>query len=63
MLAHQIADQSLGRRAARRLRDSEYFDDLMQLEQCDRNGRVPGVVAPELDEALDYLRNLDANFG
>lgn len=63
MLAHQIAAQSLGRRAARRIRDSEHFEDLMQLEQCDRNGRVAGVVAPELDEALDYLRNLDANFG
>jgi hypothetical protein len=63
MLAHQVADQSLGRRAARRIREHEYFDDLMQLELCDRNGRVPGVVAPELDEALNYVRDLDANFG
>ncbi|HMP06121.1 MAG TPA: HD domain-containing protein, partial [Lacipirellulaceae bacterium] len=38
MLAHQMADQSLGRRAARRLRVSEHFDDLMLLEQCDRQG-------------------------
>jgi hypothetical protein len=63
MLAHQLADQTLGRRAARRLRDSEHFEDLVLLEKCDRNGRQPGVEAPELDEALDYIRDLDAQFG
>ena len=30
---------------------------------CDRGGRKPGVVAPELDEALDYLRDIDTMFG
>lgn len=63
MLAHGAADGTLGRRAYRRLRDSEHYEDLMLLGQCDRAGRKPGVVAPELDEALDYLRQLDANFG
>jgi hypothetical protein len=63
MLAHGIADQSLGRRAHRRLRLSEHYDDLVLLGQCDRAGRQPGVEAPELDEALDYLRDLDATFG
>ena len=63
MLAHGIADQSLGRRAHRRLRDSEYYDDLVLLGECDRAGRQPGVVAPELEEALDYLRELNQMFG
>jgi hypothetical protein len=62
MLAHQLAGQTLGRRAHRRLRDSEHYEDLLLLEQCDRNGRAAGVEAPELDEALDYIRNLDASW-
>jgi hypothetical protein len=63
MLAHQAVEGTLGRRAHRRLRDSEHFDDLMLLERCDRGGRRPGVEAPELDDALDYIRDLDATFG
>jgi predicted HD phosphohydrolase len=63
MLTHQLADGSLGARARRRLKDSEYFDDLLLLGECDRAGRRPGVEAPELDEALDYLRELETMFG
>jgi hypothetical protein len=63
MLAHQLADGSLGRRAARRLRDSEHIEDLVLLERCDRLGRQVGVEASELDDALDYIRELDASFG
>jgi hypothetical protein len=63
MLAHQLVDGSLGKRAQRRLRESEHFEDLVLLERCDRNGRQAGVEAPELDEALDYLRELEAALG
>jgi len=63
MRAHAIADQTLGRRAHRRLRESEYYEDLITLGECDRAGRQPGVEAPELEEALDYLRDLDRMFG
>ena len=63
MLAHEVADQTIGRRKLRRLRESEYFEDLMLLEQCDRAGRQPGVEAPELDEAIDYLREIGRMFG
>lgn len=59
MLAHEISDQTIGHRALRRLRESEHYDDLVLLGQCDRGGRRSGVVASELDEALDYLRELD----
>ena len=63
MLAHQLADGTLGARARRRLEQSEHFDDLVLLGECDRAGRQPGVEAPELDEALDYLRELGKMFG
>ncbi len=63
MLAHQFAEGTLGARAKRRLQQSEHFDDLMLLGECDRAGRQAGVEAPELDEALDYLRNLGKMFG
>jgi len=63
MLAHQLADGSLGARARRRLMQSEHFDDLMLLGECDRAGRQPGAEAPELQEALDYLRELGQMFG
>ena len=63
MLAHQLAKGTLGSRARRRLQQSESFDELVLLSECDRAGRQPGVEAPELEEALDYLRNLKAMFG
>ena len=58
MHSHGIADRTLGRRAHRRLRESEFYDDLVLLGECDRAGRQAGVEAPELEEALDYLRDL-----
>jgi hypothetical protein len=63
MLCHGILDGSIGCRAHRRLRENEYYDDLVLLGRCDRGGRRPGVEAPELEEALDYIRDLDATFG
>jgi len=63
MLAHQLANGTLGTRARRRLERSEHFGDLVLLGQCDRAGRAAGAPAPTLDEALDYLRNLGEMFG
>ena len=51
-------DRTLGARSRRRLEKSENFEELMLLADCDRRGRVSGARAPELDEALDYLRQL-----
>ena len=62
MLAHQLREQTLGARARRRLRQSPHYDDLVLLGECDRAGRQPGAIAPELDEALDYLRQLAQMF-
>lgn len=58
MLAHAVADGVIGRRAHRRLRQSPDYDDLLLLGVCDRAGRVAGAEAPELEEALEYLRDL-----
>lgn len=62
MLSHQIAQGSLGTRRHRRLRECEWYEDLLALGECDRAGRLAGVEAPELDEALDYLRDLGGMF-
>lgn len=63
MLAHKLADGTLGARARRRLEQSENYEDLLLLGECDRAGRQPGVEAPELDEAIAYLRDLQQMFG
>jgi hypothetical protein len=63
MLAHQLAEGTLGARARRRLERSEHFEELVILGECDRAGRQPGAEAPELNEALDYLRELGRMFG
>ncbi|HEV3163080.1 MAG TPA: HD domain-containing protein [Isosphaeraceae bacterium] len=51
---------TLGARQAARLKESTEFDDLMLLCELDRKGRVPGAIVCELSEALDYLRELEA---
>ncbi len=53
-----VNDGSLGVRARRRLEAGEDFEELMLLARCDRMGRRRGVPAPNVDEALDYLRRL-----
>lgn len=63
LIAHHTQAQAaragtLGVRARRRLEASEDYDELMLLAGCDQAGRQAGVEAPELDEALDYLREL-----
>ncbi|QEH38095.1 multifunctional tRNA nucleotidyl transferase/2'3'-cyclic phosphodiesterase/2'nucleotidase/phosphatase [Aquisphaera giovannonii] len=60
MDAHAYRDGSLGARARVRLQASEWFDDLMSLHDLDLGGRVRGAVVCEVDEALDFLRDLDA---
>lgn len=63
MEAQAILDGTLGARAKRRLQQDESYDELILLARCDRAGRQPGAEAPELDEALDYVRDLALTFG
>ena len=63
MQAHKMHDGELGARAKKRLRQHESFDELILLGECDRAGRQAGVPASDLDEALDYIRQLGITFG
>lgn len=63
MTAGALLDGRAGARARRRLAASENFEELMVLAECDRGGRVAGADAPELDEALEYLRVLSQACG
>jgi hypothetical protein len=63
MEAQQELDGTLGMRARRRLKDSPDYDDLLTLARCDRAGRQIGAQAPELEEALEYIRDLAESFG
>jgi len=63
MPAQKILDHTIGVRARRRLQANESYEELVTLAQCDRAGRQPGVMASDLDEALDYLRDLAVTFG
>jgi predicted nucleotidyltransferase len=59
MEAHALRRGALGRRAERRLRAAEDFDDLMLLRDLDDRGRVSGALVCTLEEALDFLRALE----
>jgi predicted HD phosphohydrolase len=63
MEAHRIFDGSIGSRAHRRLRENESYEELLLLCGCDREGRVAGVQTMELEQALEYVRDLDYSFG
>ena len=63
MEAQAAFEGTLGQRARRRLEESEDFEELLLLARCDRHGRVAGVAAPELEEALEYLRELSRTCG
>jgi hypothetical protein len=59
MLAHQVADRSIGMRALNRLRANESFNELLELQRCDVLGRKSGIETTELEDAIDYIRQLD----
>jgi hypothetical protein len=63
MQAHLVRDRTIGHRAHRRLKESPDYEDLMILEDCDHNGRQPGAIVCDLDEALDYIRDLARQYG
>src|SRR5690242_13007350 len=63
MHAHDYRSGKLGARLRRELESSPDFEELMLLHECDIGGRVPGAVVGTLDEALDYLRELERSNG
>jgi predicted HD phosphohydrolase len=63
MLGQAALDGELGARARRRLREHESYEELIILARCDREGRQAGVEASQLEDALQYLRDLEKTFG
>ena len=63
MEAQGYLDGTLGARNRRRLEASPDFEELLLLAECDRDGRAVGVAAPDLVEALEYLRELSRTCG
>ena len=59
MLAQEYKAGTLGHRQRVRMEASEEFEDLMVLRDLDTKGRVPGAHVGTVDEALDYLKELD----
>jgi hypothetical protein len=59
MHAHDYRAGKLGARLRRELESSPDFEELMLLHECDVGGRVSGALVCTLDEALDYLRDLE----
>ncbi|MCE9608523.1 MAG: HD domain-containing protein [Planctomycetia bacterium] len=58
--ANASVEGTLGRRSLRRLAESEWFEDLLQLADCDRRGSSLGVPTSDLESALEYLREMNA---
>lgn len=60
METHKIHANTIGARARKRLASHDSYSELLLLGECDRAGRKQGVETTELEDALDYLRNLGA---
>ena len=63
MDAHAYRSGTIGARLRRELESSPDFEELMLLNECDVAGREAGVQVGTLDEALDYLRELERENG
>jgi hypothetical protein len=63
MLAQEYKAGTLGTKQRRALEASPDFDDLMLLRDLDDAGRVPGAPVGTVDEALDYLKELERSNG
>jgi len=61
--AHALHEGALGVRARHRLEASEDYEELKLLARCDQAGRAKGVAVADLNEALDYLRELARTCG
>ncbi len=57
-VAQDLANGSLGVRGRRRLNDSEDSEELLLLAECDREGRKRGVAVPDVEEAIEKIREL-----
>jgi hypothetical protein len=63
MDAHDYRAGKLGARLRRELEASPDLEDLLLLREVDDAGRVPGAIVGTVDEALDYLKELERSNG
>jgi HD superfamily phosphodiesterase len=63
MDAHDYQEGKLPAKLRRELETSADFEDLMLLRRLDNEGRVPGAPVGTLDEALDFLKELERENG
>jgi hypothetical protein len=63
MDAHDYRTGKIGARLRRELETSPDFEDLMLLRECDDAGRVAGATVGTVDEALEYLQQLERDNG
>jgi hypothetical protein len=63
MLAHDYQTGKLPPKERGRLEASPDFEDLLLLREVDDAGRVPGAAVGTVDEALDYLKELERTNG
>lgn len=63
MDAHDYRAGTLPMKLRRTLEASPDFDDLMLLRKLDDAGRVPGATVGTVDEALDFLKELERSNG
>jgi HD domain len=63
MNAHLYRKGQLPPKVRRELETSPDFEDLLLLRELDDAGRVPGAVVGTVDEALDYLKELERSNG
>ncbi|MDB5310411.1 MAG: hypothetical protein JWO38_4613 [Gemmataceae bacterium] len=59
MLAQEYKAGTLGHRQRVRLEASDDFEDLLLLRELDNRGRVSGATVGSVDEALDFLKELE----
>jgi predicted HD phosphohydrolase len=63
MHALEYQNGKLGAKLKAELRASPDFDDLMLLRELDSAGRVPGAVVGTVDEALDFMKQVERENG
>jgi len=57
-VAQDLASGTIGMRGRRRLNASADSDEIVLLAECDREGRKRGVAVPDLEEAIEKIRDL-----
>jgi len=63
MHAHDLQEGRLPAKLRRDLEASPDFEDLMLLRRLDDEGRIPGAPVGTVDEALDFLKELERENG